>query len=144
VRTVAVGLEDAADDVQRLLPGVGVVTRERADGGAGGQAALETARALGRPAEAVLGICSMLRTPDAGTERFLVQLSEAADAPLWLWLDQSGRLERRGGDVRARRHDWSALASRAGGRVVFFDREHPDAAELARLNRGLRGEEAGP
>jgi hypothetical protein len=141
VLAVAVELEDGADDVQRLLPGLEVVSLEPADDRAGRQAALETARSLDRPAEAVLGICSMLRTPDAGTERFLVQLSEAADAPLWLWLDESARLEGRGGDLRARRHDWSALASRAGGRIVFFDRARPDAAELARLHRGLRGEE---
>lgn len=141
VLAVAVELEGEASDIRGLLPGLEVIALDSADDRSGRQAALETARALDRPAEAVLGICSMLRTPDAGTERFFAQLSEAADAPLWLMLDESGRLERRGGDLRARRHDWSALASRAGGHIVFLDREDPAAAELARLNRGLRGEE---
>src|SRR5690625_7891457 len=84
----------------------------------------------------------MLRTPDAGTERFLVRLSEAADAPLWLVLDEEHRLAERGADIGPRRHDWQALARRAGAGIVIIDRAQPDAAELARLPRGLHNAEA--
>lgn len=141
VAVVSVEFGGDAAGVASLLPGVTAMDLGNADDRDGRSAALETVAAMEHPAEAVLVVCSMLRTPDAGTGRFLARLSEEADAPLWLWLDESGRLEARGGDLSARRSDWSALAHRAGGRVVFLDHDAPDAAELARLNRGLRGEE---
>jgi hypothetical protein len=142
ILAVAVELERAEVEPAALVPGIELIDLGRADGRAGRRAALETAERMRRPAVAVLGVCSMLRTPDAGTERFLVQLAEAADAPLWVVLDEGGRLEARGGDIATRRADWQDLAERAGGDVVFIDRDAPDAGELARLHRALHGGEA--
>lgn len=137
ILTVAVELEREEWDIAGLVPGIELIDLGRADDRAGRGAALETAGHLKRPAAAVLGVCSMLRTPDAGTERFLAGLAEAADAPLWLVLDEGGRLETRGGDLVSRRQDWQALAERAGGHAVFIDREAPEAGELAHLHRAL-------
>lgn len=137
ILAVAVELERDDAAASALLPGLEVIDLGRADDRSGRLAALTTAERLRRPAAAVLGICSMLRTPDAGTERFLVRLAETADAPLWLVLDEGGRFEDRGCDVDSRRRDWRSLAERAGGRAVFIDRDAPEAAELARLHREL-------
>lgn len=144
VLAVAVELEREDAGPAGLVPGVEVIDLGRADDRAGREAALENARLLRRPAAAVLAVCSMLRTPDAGTERFLARLSETADAPLWLVLDEGGRLAERGGDLAARRSDWQSLAERAGGEVVCLDRDAPAAGELARLHRALNdaGEDA--
>lgn len=141
---VAVELENEAADARALLPGLRVIDLGRADSRDQRSAVLQAAGARRRPAEALIGVCSMLRTPDAGTERFLVRLTEAADAPLWLVLDEEHRLSERGVDVGPRRHDWQALARRAGAGIVFIDREQPDAAELARLRRGLEEAETAP
>ncbi len=143
ILAVAIELERDETDLAGLVPGIEVIDLGRADDRAGRNAALETAQRLSRPAAAVLGVCSMLRTPDAGTERFLAQLAEAAGAPLWLVLDEGGRLEARAGDVGSRRRDWQALAERAGGQAVFIDRDAPEAGELARLHGGLSEEEGG-
>ncbi|QKK01601.1 MAG: DUF2868 domain-containing protein [Pseudomonadota bacterium] len=134
---VAIELEDPDGRSAGRIPGIELIDLGRADHRAARQAALETVRELRRPAAAVLGVCSMLRTPDAGTERFLSGLADAASAPLWLLLDEGGMLEARGGDIAQRRADWQALAERAGAQIVFVDRDRPDAAELARLHRGL-------
>ncbi|MDZ7791855.1 MAG: DUF2868 domain-containing protein [Xanthomonadales bacterium] len=144
VLAVAVELEREDAGPAGLVPGVEIIDLGRADHRAGREAALENARLLRRPAAAVLAVCSMLRTPDAGTERFLARLSELADAPLWLAVDEGGRLAERGGDVAARRSDWQSLAERAGGEAVFLDRDAPAAGELARLHRALNdaGEDA--
>ena len=139
---VAVELNNEKADARGLLPGLKVSDLGRADSRRQRSAVLQAVGARRRPAEALIGVCSMLRTPDAGTERFLVRLSEAADAPLWLVLDEEHRLAERGADIGPRRHDWQALARRAGAGIVFIDREQPDAAELARLQRGLHNAEA--
>ncbi|RFF30234.1 DUF2868 domain-containing protein [Wenzhouxiangella sediminis] len=139
ILAVAVELEGMDVDVAGLVPGIELIDLGRADDRAGRSAAIETVEGLRRPAAAVIGVCSMLRTPDAGTERFLARLAEGADAPLWIVVDEGGRFEARGGDVASRRQDWQALADRAGGQAVFIDREAPGAAELARLHRALDG-----
>lgn len=143
ILAVAVELEREDAKPSGLVPGIEFIDLGRADGRAGRNAALETAERLRRPAAGVLGICSMLRTPDLGTERFLARLADAADAPLWLALDEGGTLAERGGDVASRRRDWLALAERAGGGAVFLDRDAPDAGELARLYRALSAGEDG-
>jgi len=137
ILAVSVELERSEASVAGLVPGIEVIDLGRADDRAGRQAALETARGLRHPAAAVLGVCSMLRTPDAGTERFLSALAEVADAPLWLVLDEGTHLAGRCGDVAARRRDWQALVGRAGGEAVFLDRDAPEAGELARLHHAL-------
>ncbi|WP_376695826.1 DUF2868 domain-containing protein [Wenzhouxiangella sp. EGI_FJ10305] len=137
ILAVAVELEREDADPASLVPGIELIDLGRADNRAGREAAEETARNLRRPAAAVLGVCSMLRTPDAGTERFLARLAETASAPLWLVLDEGSKLAERGGDIGSRRRDWQALAERAGGQAVFLDREAPEAGELARLHRAL-------
>ncbi|HSH26409.1 MAG TPA: DUF2868 domain-containing protein, partial [Wenzhouxiangella sp.] len=135
--TVAVELEREPPDLGRLLPGSEVIDLGRADDRAGRAAALEATGELPCPAAAVIGLCSMLRTPDALSERFLVRLAESADAPLWLVLDDGGRLTERGGNPAARRRDWQALAERAGAGIVFIDGDAPAAAELAHLRGSL-------
>ncbi len=140
--TVAVELEREPPDLGRLLPGSELIDLGRADDRAGRAAALEAAGELPCPAAGVIGLCSMLRTPDTLTERFLTRLAESADAPLWLVLDEDGRLAARGGDPAARQRDWQTLAERAGAGIVFIDSEAPKAAELARLRRFLDDEQA--
>jgi len=137
---VAIELEGEAATAAGLLPGVQIIDLGRADNRAGRVSAIEATCSLRRPAAAVLGICSMLRTPDVGTERFLARLAEAADAPLWLVVDEESRLAARGGDVGARRRDWQALAERAGAQAAFIDRDAPEAGELARLHRSVISE----
>jgi hypothetical protein len=134
---VAVELEDEDVGAAGLVPGIELIDLGRADDRAGRSAAMETVEGLRRPAAAVIGVCSMLRTPDAGTERFLARLADEADAPLWIVVDEGVRFQARGGDVASRRQDWQALAHRAGGEAVFIDRESPEASELARLHRAL-------
>lgn len=137
VLTVAVELEREPPGLSRLLPGIELIDLGRTDDRAGRAAALEAAGELRRPAEAVIGVCSMLRTPDTFTERFLARLAESADAPLWLVLDEGDALAGRGGNPAARQRDWQALAERAGAGIVFIDGDAPAAAELALLRRSL-------
>lgn len=136
---VAVELEDASGDRSAAIPGLRLLDLGRADDRAGRRAAREAVEELDRPAAAVVAFCSMLRTPDAGSERFLGDLADAARAPLVIVLDEGDRLRARGGDEAARLSDWQALAERAGAEVFAIDRSAPDAAELARLHRALDG-----
>lgn len=142
ILAVAVEIEREPPDLSRLLPGRELIDLGRTDDRAARAAALEAAGELRRPAEAVIGVCSMLRTPDVLTERFLARLAESADAPLWLVLDEGETLAGRGGDPAARRRDWQALAERAGAGIVFIDSDAPAAAELAYLRRSLDDERA--
>lgn len=137
VLVVAIELERSVVDLPRLIPGMPLIDLGRADDRAGRGAAIEAIERMGEPAAALIAICSLLRTPDAGTERFLVRLAETADAPLWLVLDEAGRLERRGGQVAAREADWLALAERTGGHCLVLDLDAPDASAVARLHRGI-------
>lgn len=136
---VRVELARDGDGLAQLVPGLELIDLGRVDDRAGRGAAIESLSHLERPAAGVVAVCSMLRTPDAGTGRFLDRLADAADAPLWLVVDEGARLARRGGDLAARRADWQALAERAGGDAVFIDIDAPDAGELARLHAGLAG-----
>lgn len=138
---VAIELEDAPGNLADLVPGVELLDLGCADDRAGRRAALASAERLNRPASAVLAVCSMLRTPDAGTGGFLERLADAADAPLWLVLDEGGKLQARGGPLAERRADWEALAGRIGAAVIVLDLDAPEAGAVAELHRALSEEE---
>ncbi|MEM7052963.1 MAG: DUF2868 domain-containing protein, partial [Pseudomonadota bacterium] len=77
------------------------------------QRQLEEALALLEPKpQRIIALCSMLRTPDRGIGRWLADLN--ALAPVALMPVEADRLERRGGEVAGRRHDWQQLAERHG------------------------------
>lgn len=138
---VRVELDEADKSWDALLPGVSLLDLGQADDRAGRAAVLGMLAERREPAAGVLAVCSMLRTPDAGTEAFLLQLMDSADAPLWLLLDEEGRLAERAVETAARRRDWQALAKRIGAVILFIDHRRPDAGELARLLQSLRDEE---
>jgi len=95
---------------------------------------LEDALAALRPPPSVLlVVCSLLRTPDEGTERLLNRLADAARSALVLVLTEKAEFERRGGDLAARQADWEALASRVGGEAVLLNSDQPDAADIAEV-----------
>lgn len=139
---VLIGLEldRAGSDWPPLVPGVafddGGLVATRADR----KRILSALSQRRRPPAALIALCSMLRTPDAGHARFLAEAARQARAPLVLILDQAGALSERGGDVRSRLDDWQALAGRAGGDAVLLDLDRPEAAAIARLV-GLVGSE---
>lgn len=139
---LAVELENAPGALADLVPGLELLDLGRADDRAGRRAAQAAAERLGRPAAAVVAVCSMLRTPDAGTGGFLERLADAADAPLWLVLAEGGKLKARGGPLEERRADWDALARRIGAAVIVLDLDAPESDKLAKLHRVLDGEEA--
>ncbi len=138
ILAVAVELERAEADLSILAPGLALIDLGRADTRTQRKAILETVAGRTRPATAVLAVCSLLRTPDAGSERFLARLADAARSPLWLVLDEASLLVARGGELMARRRDWQALAERAGGNTVLIDRAEPQSGQLAELHRHLR------
>lgn len=136
---VAIELEREAHPQPLWIPGVELRVLGRIDDRAGRQAALAALADPGRPPAAVVAVCSMLRTPDAGTQRLLNCLADAADAPLVLVLDEGGEFERRGGAVASRLADWEELAERVGADAVLLDLAQPDAAAIARVHQSIHG-----
>ncbi|QOC22262.1 DUF2868 domain-containing protein [Wenzhouxiangella sp. AB-CW3] len=122
------------------LPGLAADRIGLADDRAGRQAVRRLVGERRRPPEALIAVCSMLRTPDAGTERFLAGLADTAGAPLILVLDESELLVERGGPLKTRLADWQDLAERVGADCVALDSQQPDASALAHLQQSLRGE----
>ena len=97
---------------------------------------------LETPPRALLAQCSLLRTPDAGTEELLNRLADAAGSLLIVILDQRRQLRHRGGDVEGRVADWKALAERCGGQAVILDTDDPEPAALERLQALMERPEA--
>lgn len=121
------------------LPGIDMQVVGRADDRAGRDRILAALRALDAPPPALLVLCSLLRTPDQGHERFIDRAADAAGTVPLLVLTDGAALARRNGSLDSRRADWQALAARVGGKAVEYDPEFPEAAALARLQRWIAG-----
>jgi hypothetical protein len=132
---VLVGVELDRDRVQwpPELPGLDARPLGMVDGRAERRELLAALAGLQTPPGALIAVCSLLRTPDAGTEDLLNALADTAGSLLILILTQQGQLERRGGDVDGRVADWEELAMRCGGRAVVVDPSDPEPAALDRV-----------
>lgn len=138
-RPVLIGIELENTPWPPLIPGIDANALGRADDRAGRRALLSALEALQHPPPALLVVCSMLRTPDTGTERFINRAADAARAVPVLIIDESGSLEARGDRCAPRVADWEALAERTGGEAVVLDLTAPDAAALARARNLVEG-----
>jgi len=121
------------------IAGIDLQVVGRADDRAGREQILAALQALDAPPPALLVLCSLLRTPDQGHERFIDRAADAAAAVPLLVLTDGTALARRDANVDSRRADWQALAARVGGKAVEFDFGYPDAAAIARLQRWIAG-----
>lgn len=132
---VGIELERGPDDWPPTLPGIDVAVLGRIDARSQRQPLIDALAGLKKPPPALIGLCSMLRTPDAGTRRLLDSLADAAGTELIIVVENGQRLRERGGDRGARLADWQALGELAGGSVVELDGEQPSAAGIAELHR---------
>jgi hypothetical protein len=140
---VVVGIELERDNDQwpPSLPGLEVTTLGRIETRSQRQPLIDALKALKSPPPALIALCSMLRTPDAGTRRLLESLADAADTELVVVVEDSTRLRSRGGDRAARLADWRTLAEQAGGRAVELDADQPSATGIAELHQLIGGTE---
>lgn len=99
--------------------------------------------AMDRPPPGLVALCSLLRTPDAGTTAVLARMADLADAPLLLVLEDREHLVQRGADTAPREADWQRLAATIGADTVVLDRHHPDTTAVAFIRQWL-GYEGGP
>lgn len=121
------------------IAGIELQVLGRADDRADREQILAALQALHAPPPALLVLCSLLRTPDQGHERFIERAADAANTLPLLILTDGAALARRGGNVDPRRADWQALAARVGGKAIEYDPAYPEAAAIARLQRWLAG-----
>ena len=128
-----VGIELERSEWPVHLPDTGWQALGRADSRKQRRQILAAVEGFMSPPSALIAQCSALRTPDAGTARFLAQLADAAETVLVVWLDETARLVERGIDGAERIADWQALARRIGGQLVVLDADHPDPAARAEL-----------
>lgn len=128
-----VGMELERSEWPVPLPGLSWQVLGRADTRAQRRQLLAAAEGFLTPPAALIAHCSALRTPDAGTGRFLTRLADVAETAPILWLDESGSLEARGIPFADRIQDWRALADCIGAAIVVLDGDQPDAAALAEL-----------
>jgi len=113
------------------------------DGRAERRELLAALAGLKNPPAALIAVCSLLRTPDVGTEDLLNELADAAGSLLIVILDQRRELERRGGDVEGRVTDWEALAERCGGQALALKTDGPDPDSLGQLQKLLERPDSG-
>ncbi len=130
---VGIELERAEDDWPPRLPGIEVLALGRVDRRADRQAPLDAIAALDQTPVAVIALCSLLRTPDAGLARWLDSLADAAGTALVIVLEDAESLAGREISMAERWADWQATAERVGGEAVRLDRSGPDAAAVAHL-----------
>lgn len=138
---VGIELERRPDDWPPTLPGIDVAVLGRIDARSQRQQLIDALTALKKPPPALIALCSMLRTPDAGTRRLLDSLADAARTELIIVVEDGQRLRERGGDRGARLADWQGLGEQAGGSVVELDAEQPSAAGIAELHGLIKGPE---
>ena len=121
-RPVMVGFELDSDLDVRLATGLerDVVYLGPANRRSERQALIEALDAMRPPPSDLIVVCSLLRTPDAGTARFICRLADAARAALIVLAVDSKALEQRGGDLKARERDWQRLASHIGGQFKLL------------------------
>jgi len=139
---VGIELERDGDQWPPILPGMDATALGRIDTRSQRQPLIDALKALKTPPPALIALCSMLRTPDAGTRRLLESLADAANTELIVVVEDSTRLKARDGDRAARLADWRALAEQAGGCAVELDAEQPSATEIAALHQLVAGSEA--
>jgi hypothetical protein len=130
---VGVELDRGPEHWPPKLPELDARPLGQVDGRAERREVLAALSGLQMPPAALIAVCSLLRTPDAGTEALLNELADEAGSLLILILDQRDPLERRGGDVEGRVADWEDLARRCGGQAITLDTRAPDRAALDRL-----------
>ena len=138
-RPLLVGIELEHGPWPPQIPGIDMQAIGRADDRAGREQILGALQALDAPPPALLVLCSLLRTPDQGHERFIDRAADAAGTVPLLVLTEGAALTRRDGNVDSRQADWLALAASVGGKAVAFDPDYPDAAAIARLQRWIAG-----
>ena len=138
-RPLLVGIELEHEPWPPWIPGIDMQAVGRADDRAGREQILAALQALDAPPPALLVLCSLLRTPDQGHERFIDRAADAAGTVPLLVLTEGAALTRRDGNVDSRQADWLALAASVGGKAVAFDPDYPDAAAIARLQRWIAG-----
>ncbi len=138
-RPLLVAIELEHEPWPPTIAGIDMQVVGRADDRAGREQILAALQALDAPPPALLVLCSLLRTPDQGHERFIDRAADAVGTVPLLVLTDGAALARRDGNVDSRRADWQALAARVGGKAVEFDPEYPDAAAIAQLQRWIAG-----
>ncbi len=135
-RPVMVGLELDGDADSRLadLMDDAVVFLGAANRRRERQALIEALEAMSPPPSDLLVVCSLLRTPDTGTARFLNRLADAARGALTVLAVDVETLRARGGDLAARGQDWQRLAEHVGGRfsMLEYDSDGGFSAGLVR------------
>jgi hypothetical protein len=139
-RAVLIGLE-LDDDSDRLLAsrlGDSVVHLGSASRRSQRQAMVEALKALRPPPEQILVVCSLLRTPDAGTFRQIDRLADAARSALRVVLVDAEKLRRRGGSLTDRLDDWRQRVRSVGGRLVVLDSDALDRSTLDALLEPIR------
>ncbi len=105
---------------------------------------IQALAALRPPPAVLIAICSLLRTPDEGSERLLNRLADAARSALVLVLAERQALEHRGGDLTTRQEDWQALAARVGGKAVLLETDPPDASSVTAIVSSIQPSEPAP
>jgi len=145
-RAVMVGLELEDDSADRLASRLGdsVVQLGSASRRSQRQALIEALRALRPPPEQLLVVCSLLRTPDAGTLRQIDRLVDAARSSLRVVLVDGDKLRRRGGSLEDRVDDWAQRVRAIGGQVVVLDSSRPGRSTLDGLLEPVRSAEEAP
>lgn len=138
---VLIGIELEQQTWPLAIPGIETHALGRADDRAGRGRLLSALAALRGPPPVLLIACSMLRTPDAGSERFIDRAADAAGTVPVLVLVEGALFAERGGRLASRLADWQALAERAGGEALLLDLDAPDAAAIARLLQWIQGSE---
>lgn len=140
---IGIELERSEQNWPPRLPDIDAVVLGRADRRDQRRALIEALDNQRDKPAALIGLCSLLRTPDAGIEQLLNQLADAAGSALILALDEGEALARRGGNRVSRLADWEALARRVGAHCLAIDLSaaNPEkrvSAELAKLIARVR------
>jgi hypothetical protein len=137
VLVIGLELERGSNDWPPRLGGMDWITLGRADDRSQRRDVLAALRARGEAPGVVLVLCSLVRTPDRGAERFFASVRADTHAPVWAVLDEGRRLAERGGEVAGRVRQWRKAAARAGLDYVLEvdldDPRHPGSRQLVEL-----------
>lgn len=139
---VLVGVERAWNPASwpPVLPGIEVLVLGQADQRAQRLAVSEALAALDHSPPALVVVCSLLRTPDAGIEATINALADRARTRLIVLLDERRALNDNGVDATARIDDWLELVRRCGGRGLVIDLQRPAGEALERLKGWIEGD----
>lgn len=129
VLLIGLELERSTRNWPPRMSGVDWIVLGRADDRSQRRDVLAALRARSDVPGVVLVLCSLVRTPDRGAERFFASLREQTHAPVWAVLDEGGLLAKRGGDRALRVQQWQQAGTRAGLDYVL-EAELDDSAHL--------------